>query len=152
MSGFAFKRTGDSSKDGSKDTSSKDSSCKDGGKDGGVAGTKTGTGRQTSSSGVSLPGMGHSGEGVRSGGGGGAGEATVGKAGRRGRGRGNHIPEQLLVTTNDSRLRLYNTDDFGMNAKYKGFSNDTLQITASFSEDGKQIISGSENGKVRGGW
>lgn len=65
-----------------------------------------------------------------------------------GRGPGEHIPEQLLVTTNDSRLRLYNTDDFGMNAKFKGFTNDTLQLTATFSEDGKRIICGSENGKV----
>lgn len=70
---------------------------------------------------------------------------NVGGAGPGGKG---HVPEQLLVTTNDSRVRLYNTDDFVMNAKYKGLSNDTLQITASFSEDGKQIISGSENGKV----
>ncbi|CAN0300599.1 unnamed protein product, partial [Hapterophycus canaliculatus] len=73
---------------------------------------------------------------------------SVGRGGGGGGGAGSHIPEQLLVTTNDSRLRLYNTDDFGMNAKYKGFANDTLQITATFSEDGKQIICGSENGKV----
>lgn len=65
-----------------------------------------------------------------------------------GLGPGIRIPEQILVTTNDSRIRLYNTDDFVMNAKYKGVINDTLQITASFSENGKQIISGSENGKV----
>ncbi|CAN0438364.1 unnamed protein product [Discosporangium mesarthrocarpum] len=58
--------------------------------------------------------------------------------------------EEVLVTTNDSRLRLYNTEDFGMSAKYKGLSNDSLQIKASFSEDGQRIICGSENGKVSG--
>lgn len=61
---------------------------------------------------------------------------------------GTHIPEQVLVTTNDSRIRLYNTDDFDMDAKYKGFRNERLQISACFSEDGKQVISGSEDGKV----
>lgn len=59
-----------------------------------------------------------------------------------------HMPEHILVTTNDSRVRLYNTDDFEVNAKFKGFRNDKLQISASFSEDGKQVITGSEDGKV----
>ncbi|CAM9231802.1 unnamed protein product [Choristocarpus tenellus] len=58
------------------------------------------------------------------------------------------VDEEVLVTTNDSRLRLYNTEDFAMSSKYKGLSNDSLQIKASFSEDGRLIISGSENGKV----
>lgn len=96
------------------------------------------------------PSLGGSGGSIGgSGAGGGVGGRGGGRGGGGGGGAGSHIPEQLLVTTNDSRLRLYNTDDFGMNAKYKGFTNDTLQITASFSEDGKQIICGSENGKVR---
>ncbi|CAM9696638.1 unnamed protein product, partial [Chrysoparadoxa australica] len=56
--------------------------------------------------------------------------------------------DEILVTTNDSRLRLYQTDDFSMRAKFKGLTNDSLQIRASFSEDGKHIICGSENGKV----
>lgn len=135
VSGFAFKRTGVRNND-------------TGGKDvGGDAATAAGVGSGKGRSGSSSPAVGHPseppltpvfggsvGRGVGGGGGGGGGGA--------------HIPEQLLVTTNDSRLRLYNTDDFGMNAKYKGFANDTLQITATFSEDGKQIICGSENGKV----
>lgn len=126
VSGFAFKRT---------TVGSIDAAGTDVGADGGVgnirsAGSSPAAGRPSEPA-VSPVFVGR---GAGGGGGGGA---------------GSHVPEQLLVTTNDSRLRLYNTDDFGMNAKYKGFANDTLQITATFSEDGKQIISGSENGKVR---
>jgi len=54
---------------------------------------------------------------------------------------------QLLVTTNDSRLRLY-TDDYLMACKYKGLLNDSMQIKASFSEENEYVICGSENGKV----
>lgn len=56
--------------------------------------------------------------------------------------------EQLLITTNDSRLRLYQTEDYSMLCKYKGLTNDHMQIKASFSEDGKYVISGSENGQI----
>jgi WD40 repeat protein len=56
--------------------------------------------------------------------------------------------EQLLVSTNDSRLRLYQTDDYSMLCKYKGLTNDNMQIKATFSEDGSYVISGSENGNV----
>jgi WD40 repeat protein len=56
--------------------------------------------------------------------------------------------EQLLITTNDSRLRLYQTEDYSMLCKYKGLVNDHMQIKASFSEDGAYVISGSENGHV----
>lgn len=138
VSGFAFKRT----YCGGKDAVGGDAGTGGGG--GGSGGVVNGR------SAVSSSGAGRLGESpvtpvaggsmARAGGGGGVGGG--------GGGVGSHIPEQLLVTTNDSRLRLYNTDDFGMNAKYKGFTNDTLQITATFSEDGKQIICGSENGKV----
>jgi WD40 repeat protein len=55
---------------------------------------------------------------------------------------------QVLVSTNDSRLRLFQTDDFSMVSKYKGLANDDYLIRATFSEDGQYIISGSENGKV----
>lgn len=56
--------------------------------------------------------------------------------------------EQLLITTNDSRLRLYQTEDYSMLCKYKGLVNDHMQIKATFSEDGAYVISGSENGNV----
>lgn len=130
VSGFAFKRTGV----GNTDTS---------GKEVGGDAAASAAGRKGRSGGSS-PALGHSSEPPLTPVFGG----SVGRGGGGGGGGGTHIPEQLLVTTNDSRLRLYNTDDFGMNAKYKGFANDTLQITATFSEDGKQIICGSENGKV----
>ena len=118
VSGFAFKRTGLGVN--GKETNGTDGSC----------------GRGAGDPGYSP---------VFSPGGSCAGEPTPQRGGHV---PGGHVPEQLLVTTNDSRLRLYNTDDFGMNAKFKGFTNDTLQLTATFSEDGKQIICGSENGKV----
>ncbi len=38
----------------------------------------------------------------------------------------------LLVTTNDSRLRLISMEDFSMTHKYKGLVNKTCQIRASF--------------------
>lgn len=52
--------------------------------------------------------------------------------------------QQLLITTNDSRLRLVGTNDFCMVRKYKGHLNSSLQIRAKFSESGNFIISGSE--------
>ncbi|EED22006.1 WD repeat protein [Talaromyces stipitatus ATCC 10500] len=53
---------------------------------------------------------------------------------------------KLLVTSNDSRIRLYNFKDRSLEAKYRGNENSTSQIRASFSEDGKYIICGSEDG------
>jgi WD40 repeat protein len=44
--------------------------------------------------------------------------------------------EHLLVTTNDSRLRLYEMDGFCAIQKYKGVLNTKMQIKASFSESG----------------
>ena len=52
---------------------------------------------------------------------------------------------QLLITTNDSRLRLYDMNDYSMIAKFKGLDNDELQIKASFSADYKYVICGSED-------
>ena len=45
--------------------------------------------------------------------------------------------EHLLVTTNDSRLRLYGMDDFCMIRKYKGLVNTSLLVNAHISETGK---------------
>ncbi len=43
-------------------------------------------------------------------------------------------PLEVLVTTNDSRLRLYQTDDFSMIAKFKGLVNeDNYLIRARYS-------------------
>ncbi|XP_054721184.1 WD repeat-containing protein 44-like [Uloborus diversus] len=53
--------------------------------------------------------------------------------------------DKILVTSNDSRIRLYDFRDLCLTCKYKGYVNLSSQIKASFSHDGKYIISGSEN-------
>ncbi|XP_058443266.1 WD repeat-containing protein 44 isoform X2 [Malaya genurostris] len=53
--------------------------------------------------------------------------------------------DKILVTSNDSRIRLYDLRDLNLSCKYKGYLNVSSQIKASFSNDGKYIISGSEN-------
>lgn len=66
----------------------------------------------------------------------------------------NHRPSsmqlaaQLLVTTNDSRVRLCRLDDYSQICKYKGLTNKSMQIKASFSQDGGHVICGSETGAV----
>lgn len=52
---------------------------------------------------------------------------------------------KLLITSNDSRVRLYNFRDRNLEAKYRGNENSCSQIRASFSDDGKHIICGSED-------
>ncbi|XP_019874908.2 WD repeat-containing protein 44 [Aethina tumida] len=53
--------------------------------------------------------------------------------------------DKILVTSNDSRIRLYDLRDLNVSCKYKGYVNISSQIKASFSHDGKYIVSGSEN-------
>lgn len=53
--------------------------------------------------------------------------------------------EKILITSNDSRVRLYNMKDKSLMFKYKGVENTNLQIKATFSDDGRYIISGSED-------
>lgn len=53
---------------------------------------------------------------------------------------------KLLITSNDSRIRLY--DGLRLQCKYKGHSNRNTQIRASFSADGSSIICGSDDGHV----
>ncbi|CAG2108998.1 unnamed protein product [Medioppia subpectinata] len=52
---------------------------------------------------------------------------------------------KILVTTNDSRLRLYDLRDLSLTCKYRGVVNESSQIKASISHDSKYIICGSEN-------
>lgn len=52
---------------------------------------------------------------------------------------------KILVTTNDSRLRLYDLRDLSLACKYKGCINISSQIRASVSHDNKYIVCGSEN-------
>lgn len=56
--------------------------------------------------------------------------------------------DRLLITSNDSRVRLYNLLDKTLETKYKGHENTSSQIRASFSDDGRYLISGSEDRHV----
>jgi WD40 repeat protein len=51
------------------------------------------------------------------------------------------FPNALLITSNDSRIRLF--DGYTLRFKYKGHSNKSTQIKASFSPKGNFIICGS---------
>ncbi|XP_011307374.1 WD repeat-containing protein 44 isoform X2 [Fopius arisanus] len=53
--------------------------------------------------------------------------------------------DKILVTSNDSRIRLYDLRDLNVSCKYKGYENVSSQIKASFSPDGQYIVAGSEN-------
>ncbi|ANB12224.1 hypothetical protein AWJ20_473 [Sugiyamaella lignohabitans] len=55
---------------------------------------------------------------------------------------------KLLISTNDSRLRLYNLHDGSMEIKFKGHENEQTQISATFSDDGRHIITGSEDSRT----
>ncbi|XP_078268761.1 WD repeat-containing protein 44 [Rhinoraja longicauda] len=52
---------------------------------------------------------------------------------------------KILVTSNDSRVRLYDLRDLSISMKYKGYMNSSSQIKASFSHDYTYIMSGSED-------
>lgn len=52
---------------------------------------------------------------------------------------------KILVTSNDSRVRLYDLRDLSLVCKYRGHTNMSSQIKASFSPDSKYIICGSED-------
>ena len=55
---------------------------------------------------------------------------------------------KLLITSNDSRVRVYNLRDKGLELKLKGNENSCSQIHASFSDDAQFIICGSEDRKA----
>lgn len=57
--------------------------------------------------------------------------------------------ERILVTSNDSRLRVYALRDKRLFCKYAGgFTNAASQIRGSFSEEGDYIVAASEDGSV----
>ncbi|KAK9821320.1 hypothetical protein WJX81_001477 [Elliptochloris bilobata] len=53
-------------------------------------------------------------------------------------------PSQLLITSNDSRIRLY--DGYTMRTKYKGHHNRNTQIRSTFSTAGDFLVCGSDDG------
>ncbi|KAL9639407.1 MAG: hypothetical protein Q9164_000948 [Protoblastenia rupestris] len=55
---------------------------------------------------------------------------------------------KILITSNDSRVRVYNLRDKGLELKLKGNENSCSQIHANFSDDAKYIICGSEDRKT----
>lgn len=55
---------------------------------------------------------------------------------------------KLLITSNDSRIRLYNLRDKSLETKFKGHENTCSQIHATFSDDAQYVVSGSEDRKV----
>ncbi|EXJ94519.1 hypothetical protein A1O1_02915 [Capronia coronata CBS 617.96] len=55
---------------------------------------------------------------------------------------------KLLITSNDSRVRMYNLKDRTLEVKFRGNENACSQIHALFSDDGRYVICGSEDRKV----
>ncbi|KAF6258796.1 WD40-repeat-containing domain protein [Scenedesmus sp. NREL 46B-D3] len=55
-------------------------------------------------------------------------------------------PQQFLITTNDSRLRLL--EGYGIMLKFKGHRNSSTQMRAGLSPDGSQVVCGSDDGWV----
>ncbi|KAF7502430.1 hypothetical protein GJ744_005813 [Endocarpon pusillum] len=55
---------------------------------------------------------------------------------------------KLLITSNDSRVRMYNYKDRNLEIKFRGNENTCSQIHATFSDDGRHVICGSEDKKV----
>ncbi|KAF4450327.1 hypothetical protein F53441_6610 [Fusarium austroafricanum] len=55
---------------------------------------------------------------------------------------------KVLVTSNDSRVRVYNLNDKVIQVKFKGLENQSSQINARFSDDGNYIVCGSEDRKA----
>jgi WD repeat-containing protein 44 len=55
---------------------------------------------------------------------------------------------KLLISSNDSRVRMYNYKDRNLEIKFRGNENTCSQIRATFSDDGRHVICGSEDKRV----
>ncbi|PIA62855.1 hypothetical protein AQUCO_00200699v1 [Aquilegia coerulea] len=55
-------------------------------------------------------------------------------------------PSEVLITSADSRIRIFDGSD--ITYKFRGFRNTSSQISASFSTDGRYIVSASEDSQV----
>lgn len=62
-----------------------------------------------------------------------------------------HAPSgdvKVMITSNDSRVRLYNFRDKSLELKLKGNENNCSQIRAGLSDDGSYVVCGSEDCKA----
>lgn len=59
-----------------------------------------------------------------------------------------HSDVKLLITSNDSRVRIYNMRDKSLETKLKGNDNKCSQIRATFNDDLSYVICGSEDRQV----
>jgi WD40 repeat protein len=61
-----------------------------------------------------------------------------------------HGEDKVLVSTTDSRIRLYDLRDLSLSCKYKGkgFVIRHNHLKADFSHDGKYIVTGTDNAQV----
>ncbi|KAK4546416.1 hypothetical protein LTR36_002093 [Oleoguttula mirabilis] len=62
-----------------------------------------------------------------------------------------HAPSgdiKILITSNDSRIRLYNFRDKALELTFKGNENSCSQIRAGLSDDGRYVVCGSEDRKA----
>ncbi|CAK4030063.1 related to WD repeat-containing 44 [Lecanosticta acicola] len=55
---------------------------------------------------------------------------------------------KVLITSNDSRIRLYNFRDKSLELKFRGNENNCSQIRAKLSDDGRYVVCGSEDRKA----
>lgn len=55
---------------------------------------------------------------------------------------------KVLISSNDSRIRMYNVRDKNLELKFKGHENSFSQIRASVSDDFKYVMCGSEDRKA----
>ncbi|TLD04557.1 hypothetical protein E2P81_ATG10609, partial [Venturia nashicola] len=55
---------------------------------------------------------------------------------------------KLLITSNDSRVRLFNFRDKSLELKFRGIQNNSSQIRATLNDDGRYVICGSEDRKA----
>jgi WD40 repeat protein len=54
----------------------------------------------------------------------------------------------VLITSNDSRLRLYRTNDYSLACKFRGGTNNSLQIRATLAPSNEKVVCGSETGQI----
>ena len=55
---------------------------------------------------------------------------------------------KLLISSNDSRVRMYNFRDKGLEIKFKGCENGSSQIRASMTDDHRYVCCGSEDNRA----